>query len=140
MATVRDYMKKWAPVTDGLREDAKGLCAWAMELEARSLSGCLGPNSDPGPALKYVFPTIRRVVDQWRNRSPLVRLAECVERDPESDEDTIRGIFECAWLDIVAGAAAAGLVSKGECVPLKFRDTMIERLIESIRTYPGIDG
>ena len=66
---VDDCAKKWEPLTQGLDDEAVGLCAWTMEREAKFLQRQSDHPMRPalGSELKYIFPVIRKAVATFVN-------------------------------------------------------------------------
>jgi hypothetical protein len=115
-----------------------------LEREARFLNDSRDWNNDEqiGPGLKFIFPTLRITIDRWHRRSPLIRLAECVDHPLEEvDERVLREKFERAYFD-VSDAAAMSPSYDPAPAPLSktLREEILDRLIESVRTYPGDDA
>jgi len=75
-----DLIKKWSPLTEGLSEISSGLCAWCMEHESKMLQQMSeGERAEQiGPAIKFLFPAIRRTVEQF---SVLDRVASMDEAE-----------------------------------------------------------
>jgi len=68
--TVPYASKKWSPLVGGLSGRSADICAWAMENEARHLNSDQGASS-AGPALRYIFPVIRKTVEIMASNGPL---------------------------------------------------------------------